>query len=64
MQVDLNSQELNLLAALVDTRIRDLHPEIRRSRVSTYTDELKHSLEDMEKLLDKLEVAGGHPPSP
>lgn len=55
--VDLTTEELKVLVALVDSRVRDLHPEIRRSRVSTVTDELKHDLKDMQRLLEKLEAA-------
>lgn len=61
--VDLSPEELKILATLVDSRIREIHPEIRRSRIWTVTDELKHDLKDMERLLDKLEAAVGQPPA-
>jgi hypothetical protein len=62
-RVELTADELRTLVNLVDGRVRDLHPEIRRSRVSTVTDELKHDLEDMQRLLEKLEQAAAERPS-
>lgn len=61
--VDLTEEELHVLMSLVDSRIREMHPEIRRSRVSTFTEELKHDLKDLEQLLDKLEDATGETPA-
>lgn len=57
--IELTQAETKILADLVDSRMGELHPEIRRSRVSRVTDELKHDLEDMQRLLSKLEAAVG-----
>lgn len=55
MQVDISPKERQILVELLDSRMRDLHPTIRRSRVSTVTDELKHDLEDVQRLLKKMQ---------
>ena len=59
MQLDISDKEQRILSELLDSRVRELHPTIRRSRVSTVTDELKHDLEDVEQLLEKVRNAAG-----
>jgi hypothetical protein len=49
MQLDISDKEKQILTELLESRVRELHPTIRRSRVSTVTDELKHDLEDIER---------------
>lgn len=58
MQLDITKEEQDILIDLVDSRARELHPTIRRSRVHTVTDELKHDLEAMTSLLEKLQKVG------
>ena len=57
MNVNITGKEAQILADLVESQMRELHPMIRRSRVSSATDELKHDLEDAERLLEKLKAA-------
>jgi len=54
MVLDIDDEKLQLLVDLVASRISELHPTIRRCRVSTVTDELKHDLEVMQELLKQL----------
>ena len=54
MQLDLDSQEQVLVSELVEARIRELHPTIRRSRVYECTEALKQDLEKLERLLERL----------
>ena len=58
MQLELSQEEHGILIDLVESRARELHPTIRRSRVSSVTDELKHDLEAMTHLLEKLQKTG------
>ncbi len=58
MQLDITQEELGILIDLVESRSRELHPTIRRSRVHTVTDELKHDLEAVTALLEKLQETG------
>lgn len=57
MHLDITAEEQRILIELLDFRARELHPTIRRSRVSAVTDELKHDLDEVERLLDKLRTA-------
>ena len=59
MQLDISDKEKRILTELLESRVRELHPTIRRSRVSTVTDELKHDLEDIERLLEKVQNTTG-----
>jgi hypothetical protein len=59
MQLDISDKEKQILTELLESRVRELHPTIRRSRVSTVTDELKHDLEDIERLLKKVQNTTG-----
>lgn len=54
MAIELNQEELSLLTELVESRVEELHPTIRRSRVYTCTDSLKHDLEVLQGLLERL----------
>jgi hypothetical protein len=54
MLVDLDDEKRQLLIELVRSRIAELHPTIRRCRVSSVTDSLKHDLEVMEETLKQL----------
>ena len=54
MFLDLDDEKLKLLVDLVDSRIRELHPTIRRSRVSSCTEELKRDLVVLEDVLKQL----------
>ena len=54
MSLDLTAREQQILIELLESRARELHPTIRRSRVSSVTDELKHDLEEVEHLLQKV----------
>jgi hypothetical protein len=54
MQITITDEQRRMLVDLVEGRIRELHPTIRRSRVSSCTDSLKQDLEDFETLLRTL----------
>ena len=57
MEIDLSKEELSLLTEMVESRVEELHPTIRRSRVYTCTDSLKHDLEVLQGLLERLQHA-------
>ena len=54
MDLHITPTERLILIDLLESRARELHPTIRRSRVSTVTDELKHDLEEIVELLGKV----------
>ena len=54
MVLDIDDEKRQMLADLVASRISELHPTIRRCRISTVTDELKHDLEVMLELHKQL----------
>jgi hypothetical protein len=54
MRLDIDEEKRQLLVDLVSSRIAELHPTIRRCRVSTVTEELKHDLEVLEDLRREL----------
>ena len=56
MNLEINKEELGYVTDLVDGRVRDLHPEIRRSMHHEYKDELKHELECLKELLERLKA--------
>ena len=58
MNLEISYQEQQLLIELLKSRATELHPTIRRSRVSAVTDDLKHDLEDVERLLEKVRNVG------
>lgn len=51
VQLVISEKEQQVLIELLESRVRDLHPAIRRSRVASVTDELKRGLEDTERCL-------------
>lgn len=55
MILELNREEHGYLVNLVESRVSELHPEIRRSMKPTYRDDLKHELECCKKLLTRLQ---------
>lgn len=57
MQLEISEKEQQVLTELLESRVRDLHPTIRRSRVASVTDELKRDLEDIKRLLEKVRSA-------
>ena len=57
MRLDMNEAELSMLSELLAAHARDLHPLIRRSRISSSTDDLKRELEDVGRLLEKVRSA-------
>jgi hypothetical protein len=61
MQITITEAQRRMLQELVEERIRDLHPTIRRSRVSSVTDSLKKDLEDFQELLKTLSESRPEP---
>jgi hypothetical protein len=61
MQITITDEQQRMLVNLVEGRIRELHPTIRRSRVSSCTDSLKQDLEAFEALLRTLSQPKGEP---
>ena len=57
MKLELTDEQVKILLDLLDSRIREIHPEIRRSRVHTYHDELARDLEMLQKLQEQLQKA-------
>ncbi len=60
MKLSIEKEERDLLVGLVESRISELHPEIRRSMDHTYKDELKQELERFEAF-GTAQVAGKRP---
>ncbi len=54
MKLDLNEEQLKILLDLLDSRIREIHPEIRRSRVHSFHDQLARDLEMLHELQEHL----------
>jgi hypothetical protein len=57
MQLMINEEEHKLISELVDSRIQELHPTIRRSRLYQVHDDLKHDLQVLENLQRRLKQA-------
>lgn len=57
MQLDLSKKQLNILVGLVDSRIKEICPESKRSRLDTVHEELKDNLNTLQDLLSLLETA-------
>ncbi len=57
MFLELDSEQHRLLMGLVDARVREIPSEIRRCRDYRFHDELKHDLEVMRNLLQRLHEA-------
>lgn len=58
MELAIEKEERDLLVQLVESRISELHPEIRRSLDHTYKDELKRELKQHEAILERLKSLG------
>ena len=56
MNIDCSPEERDVLVSLLESRIREMHPTIRRSRNYQVHDELKHDLEVLEHLLGRLQA--------
>jgi len=54
VNLQINDEERMLLTDLVESRMRELHPEIRRSMDHEFTDRLKHELECFQALSERL----------
>jgi len=61
MMLEIDQEKRQLLMDLVVSRISELHPTIRRCRVSSTTDELKHDLEVLVELRQQLSEPIAHP---
>lgn len=54
MSVELTQQERDLLTQLVDSALREIGPEIRRTQTFDYKDDLKKQREALRSLRDRL----------
>ena len=54
MKLELNEEEYRLLVELLESRIEELHPEIRRSRERDFKEHLKHELDCLVIVLERL----------
>ena len=54
MQLTIDAEEHKLITELVESRIRELHPTIRRNRLHQVHDDLKHDFEVLEHLQQRL----------
>ena len=54
MYVELEGKERELMIGLVEARIGELAPEIRRCRNSSYHDKLREELHAYQRLLQRL----------
>jgi hypothetical protein len=54
MSVELTQQERDLLTQLVDSALREIGPEIRRTMTYDYKDDLKKQRETLRRLRDRL----------
>jgi hypothetical protein len=61
MYIEIDQEQLAVIRELVESRIRELHPTIRRSRVSTVHDSLKEDLRKLEDLQQRLSSAKADP---
>jgi hypothetical protein len=62
MLIDMTEQERQLLMQLVRREITDLGPEIRRTRTSSFRDELKDQKDVFRHLLEHLSAASSGEP--
>jgi hypothetical protein len=62
MNLEISKEELGYLLDLVDSRVSELHPEIRRSMEHEFKDKLKHELACMQGLLQRLKSCDGGSP--
>ena len=54
MILDIDDEKRQMITDLVRSRILELHPTIRRCRVSDVTESLKHDLQVLEETLKQL----------
>ena len=54
MYFQLTKEELQHLCRLVQSRIDELHPEIRRSMDHRYKEKLRQELQELERLLHRF----------
>ncbi len=54
MSVELTQQERDLLTQLVDSALREIGPEIRRTMTYDYKDDLKKQRQTLRRLRDRL----------
>jgi hypothetical protein len=55
MQLEISSGELRALTQLVDSRLEELHPEIRRCRNYRYRLDLKEEFDHLQRLLERMQ---------
>lgn len=58
MNLEIDENDRELLVGLVERRMSELHPEIRRSMDHTYKDKLKQNLNRYEAILQRLKSLG------
>lgn len=58
MNLELDDKERELLTGVVERRVSELHPEIRRTMDHNYKDDLKRDLECLVALLERLKSLG------
>lgn len=58
MSLELTQEEHELLLEVLESRRKELHPEIRHCMDHTYKDALKRKLECCEGLLGRLQKGG------
>jgi hypothetical protein len=54
LNLEISSEQRDLLVAVVDSRVSELHPEIRRCMDHSYKEALKRELEHYRTLLEQL----------
>lgn len=54
MNVELSTEELSLVLELIDSRLSELHPEIRRCRDRRFRDSLKEQWMVLRELQQRL----------
>ncbi len=54
MNIELTQRERDLLAQLVDTALREIGPEIRRTMTYDYKDDLKDQRQTLRRVRDRL----------
>lgn len=57
MYFQLTRDEIRLLERLLQSRIEEIHPEIRRSMDHRYKHQLRDELEQLERLLHRVHEA-------
>lgn len=58
MDVNLSPEERDLLIEVLESRVKELHPEIRRSMDHNYKDMLNRKLECCQGLIERLKGGG------